>query len=161
MKSYQPVAEQPDPAAEAAKQAEDVAAIKRLNDDRKAASDAGDASTHAALYTDDAILMPPNRPAVVGREALLARWEAMYERHAASRFTRKFTEEVLEVEVAGDWAFMRTAGTVTLTPKAGGEPIEYSGKTLAILKRQPDGAWKCYRTMGHTDRPLPGVIGDN
>ncbi|MEE8586821.1 MAG: hypothetical protein V3T83_18425 [Acidobacteriota bacterium] len=70
----------------------------------------------------------------------------------------KIAAEGLEVEVAGDWAFDRGTYTITLTPKAGGEPVfEDEAKYLTITKRQPDGSWKIYRTISNSDRPLPGA----
>jgi ketosteroid isomerase-like protein len=50
-----------------------------------------------------------------------------------------------EVRVAGDWAYSRGTYSATLTPKAGGEPREDSGKYLTILERQSDGSWKIAR----------------
>ena len=155
----QPAAEQPDPVAEAAKQAEDVAAIKQVFDDYIVAGNAGDAAAIAVCFTDDAILMPPNAPAVVGREAIQSSFQTGFERRPTSKFTVKTTLEVLEVEVAGDWAFIRAAGTFTRTPKAGGEPIRdtNTNKGLNIFKRQPDGAWKIHRLIYNSDLPLPGA----
>ena len=73
------------------------------------------------------------------------------------QFTVKLIVEVLEVRVAGDWAFARMTYTETLTPKAGGEPTEDSGRWLVIYERQPDGAWKIYLEIWNSDRPLPGA----
>ena len=147
-----PAPEQPEPAAEAPTQAEDVAAIKKLIDDYLAAANAGDVSAVAAFYTDDAIRMPPNAPAKIGKEAIQSDVQTQLD-----QFTIKLGLEVVEVEVAGDWAFGRGSHTITLTPKAGGEPTEDSGKWIEILKRQPDGAWKIYRLIWNSDQPLPGA----
>ena len=47
----------------------------------------------------------------------------------------------------------------TLTPKAGGEPTEDSGKWLGILKRQPNGSWKVHRDIWNSDKPFPSTGG--
>ena len=148
----QPAAEQPDPAAEAAQQAEDVAAIKNLDSKWNTAVNAGDAAALANLHTDDAIRMPPNQPAVVGKEAIQSSFQTIFE-----QFTGKLTLSPEEVEVVGDWAFARGTYAGTRTPKAGGEPTEDNGKYLAIFLRQPDGSWKHYRGIWNSDKPLPGT----
>jgi ketosteroid isomerase-like protein len=43
------------------------AALRNLHDQTAAASNAGDLTS---LYSDDAIVMPPNEPALVGKEAI-------------------------------------------------------------------------------------------
>jgi len=146
-----PAAEQP--VAEAPSQAEDVAAIKALNPKAEAAFNAGDAAALADFFTDDAILMPANEPALVGKEAIQSWFQTIFD-----QFTFKWTASTEEVEVAGDWAFERSTSTFTVTPKAGGEPIfEDNTKDLNILKRQPDGAWKTYRSISNSNNPLPGA----
>ena len=141
------------PASQAPSQAEDVAAIKAFGPKAVAATNAGDAAALADLYTEDAIHMPPNRPALVGKEAIQSSYQTGF-----AQFTQKLTLTLEEVEVSGDWAFSRSTYTGTGTPKAGGEPIfEDNGKFLAIHKRQPDSTWKIHRDIANSDRPLPGV----
>jgi uncharacterized protein (TIGR02246 family) len=50
------------------------------------------------------------------------------------------TSEIEEIKVFGEWAFMRTKLTVTITPPGGAEPMTRAGHTLSILKRQ-NGKW--------------------
>jgi uncharacterized protein (TIGR02246 family) len=141
-----------EPAAEVRSQAEDVAAIKTLADDAIAAHNAGDAAAIAALLTDDAVLMPPNEPTVIGKEAAQSGAQTVFD-----HFTVKLTAELVEVEVAGDWAFGRGTFTYTATPKAGGEPIEGSDRFLTIYRRQLDGSWKIHRDIYNSHKPIPGT----
>jgi uncharacterized protein (TIGR02246 family) len=141
-----PAAEQP--VAEAAQQAQDVAAIKALSDDYIAALNAGDAAALADLFTEDAILMGVDAPAAIGKETIQSGMQAFFD-----QFTSKLTGSTEEVEVAGDWAFSRDSYTGTLTPKAGGEPTELKLKGLTVYKRQPDGSWKYYRAIANSDLP--------
>jgi ketosteroid isomerase-like protein len=48
--------------------------------------------------------------------------------------------DIKEIEVAGDWAWMRSFLKVSFTP-AGGDPTKHSGHILTILQRQPDDQW--------------------
>ena len=59
--------------------AKDVAAIKRVIDDWVAATNAGDAVAGASLFTDDGILMLPNEPAVIGKEAIRSHLQAHFD----------------------------------------------------------------------------------
>ena len=134
------------------KRPEDIAAIRSALDEEMAASKAGDAAAFAACYTDDAVLMPPNEPAVVGKQAIQSCAQAIFD-----QFTEEGTAQTVEVEVTGDWGFTRLNFTMTLTPKAGGEAIEDNGKWLQIWRRQPDGSWKIYREIYNSDKPVPGT----
>ena len=149
----QPAAEQPDPATEAAQQAEDIAAIRSAFDEGVAAGHAGDAAALAACwFTEDTVTMQPNLPTRIGKEA-----HQSYLQTTFDQFAMKITAQTEEVEVAGDWGFIRLNFTQTLTPKAGGEPIEVSGRWLQIWKRGPDGSWKVARQISNSDEPLPGT----
>lgn len=130
--------------AEVPTQAEDLAAIKSLFDARIAANNAGDGSAFAALFTDDAILMRGDDPALIGTEAILSNHQAHH-----GQFTEEITGELVEVEAFGDWAFDRGIFTIKLTPKAGGEPTGLTARFIDLLKRQPDGSWKIYRGMAN------------
>ena len=74
-------------------------------------------------------------------------------------FFDQFNQEELvtikEIEVSGNWAFVRLPYTLKLTPKAGGEPFQANGKGLWIFKRQADGTWKASRVIWNGNEPLP------
>jgi uncharacterized protein (TIGR02246 family) len=125
--------------------------VKNLREAYIAAQNAGDAAALTALFTDDAVLMPANAPAASGNEAIQAHFQTLLD-----QVTSELVVSQEEVEVAGDWAFSRGTHTVKLTPKAGGETMEDTGKYLNILKRQPDGSWKIARHIWNSDKPLPG-----
>ena len=52
--------------------------------------------------------------------------------------------EMLEIQVLGDWAFMRTRLSVTATPPDGSPPTRREGHTLTLL-RKDGGRWKLAR----------------
>ena len=128
----------------------DVEGIKRINVDLINAFNTGNVSAAVALVMDDAVDLPPHRPAVIGREAIRSFVQSDFD-----LFTMNFADEIVEVEVAGDLAVIWSNYTVTLTPKDGGEPIENNGKWLKVLKRQPDGSWKFSRNIWNSDNPPP------
>ena len=95
--------------------------------------------------------LPQNAPAAIAAEAFRSSYQAIFD-----QFIVKLNSvEVVEVEAVGEWAFARGSFALTLRPKAGGEPIEDTGNWLTVLKQQADGAWKIYRDMFNSNKPLP------
>jgi len=41
--------------------------------------------------------------------------------------------------------------TASFVASPGGEPKQVRGRLLAVLKKLPDGSWKCFRAMGITE----------
>ena len=126
----------------------DTAAVKKWFDESTAALNANDGSI-VDLGTEDAVVMYADAPAVTGRDALRARQRAIYE-----QATFEETRSVDEVVISGDWAFVRWAGTGTMTPKDGSEPSVFDRKGIAILQRQPDNSWKMARVIWNSNQPV-------
>jgi uncharacterized protein (TIGR02246 family) len=130
--------------------AAETKAINALRAQFIAAFNSNDSAAAAALYTDDAIIMPPNQDTVEGRQAIQAFYAAMFKQNAA-----KIALTPLETRVADDWAYDRGTATTTITQKSAksGKPIEEPSKYLVIVKRQSDGSWKVYREIGNGNAP--------
>jgi uncharacterized protein (TIGR02246 family) len=120
----------------------DVEAITQLPAKYAAAENAGDLDGMMAVYTDDAVRMPPNAPALIGQESIRSWTQANLDQN-----TYQLDNPPEEVQVSGDWAFARGTYTVTVTPKAGGESIQLEGKYLVVFQKQPDGSWKAARDI--------------
>ena len=125
----------------------DVAAIKRVFDEDTTALN-NDGSV-VDLWTEDAVVMFTNAPAVTGRDAA---WEMIS--NAATYEQTRTTDELV---VSGDLAFVRWASTGTFTPKDGGEPSEFDIKGITILQRQPDNSWKMARIILNSNLPAGGA----
>jgi len=100
-----------------------------------------------ALYTEDAIQLPPNQAALQGKAAIQAWYEAF------PPFSN-FQEQSLDIEGQADLAYDRGTYSMTVTPP-GAAPIEDRGKYLTIYRKQADGSWKIARVMFNSDLPLP------
>jgi uncharacterized protein (TIGR02246 family) len=127
----------------------DMAKVATLRDQYTAAANSNDAAAVAALYTDDAVMMPSNEAAVEGKTAIQSWYENMYKRMSV-----KIAITPIETQVAGDWAYDRGTAMLSMTPKAKGKPMEESSKYLVILKRQTDGSWKCFRDIDNSNAPM-------
>jgi uncharacterized protein (TIGR02246 family) len=117
---------------------DDEKAIRDLVETWMAASKAGDTATVMRLMADDAVFMVPGHEPF-GRDAF----------KAAAGTQRTFTmdgaSEIQEIQVLGDWAYLRNHIAVTMTPHDGGKPTRRSGYTLTILRKEPAGNWVLVR----------------
>ena len=123
--------------------AQNRATIEKLNDAWTAAFNKGDAAAVAALYSEDAYVLPPGSAMVKGRAAIEAFW-----RQAAQQMTdAKLT--TLDVLPLGRSA-AREIGTVTLKTKSQ-PPQEVVGK-YAVVWRKVGRDWKLATDIWNTDK---------
>jgi uncharacterized protein (TIGR02246 family) len=111
----------------------DEQAIRDLIDKWMQASREGDTATVLSLMTDDVVFMTPGREPF-GKQAFAAASEAMTDVTVEGRAT------IVELQVLGDWAYLRNHLDLTMTP-ASGTPMHRAGYTLTLLRKQPDGRW--------------------
>ena len=116
----------------------DEDAIRQLVATWLDASRAGDTDKVLSLMTDDVVFLTPGHPPMRGKAAFAASLSSL------KSFDIQGRSEIEEIEIVGDWAWMWTRLTVTMTPKNGGPPVERAGNTLSILDRRA-GAWKIAR----------------
>jgi uncharacterized protein (TIGR02246 family) len=125
---------------------DDERAIRDVVGRWMSASKAGDLATVLSLMTDDAVFLVPGQEPF-GKEAFAAASEAM------SEVRIEGTSEIQEIEVLGDWAYLRSFITATVTP-SDGTGRSRSGYTLTIFRKGPDGQWRLYRDANlMTDAP--------
>jgi uncharacterized protein (TIGR02246 family) len=122
---------------------EDKDGVRAVDAQWARAAKAGDGEAIAALYTSDAILLPPGEPMVKG-EAAKKYWVDF-----TNGFSGPTELNTMAVEGGGDVATAIGTYTMTLTPRKAGAkalPTE-EGKYLEVLKRQDDGSWKIIYDM--------------
>ena len=123
--------------------AQNKATIEKLNDAWTAAFNKGDAAAVAALYTEDAYVLPPGSAIVKGRSAIEAFW-----RQAAQQMTdAKLT--TVDVAPLGRSA-AREIGAVTLKTKSQ-PPQEVVGKYVVVW-RKIGREWKLATDIWNTDK---------
>ena len=116
---------------------DDERAIRELVETWMDASRRGDLPTVLELIDDDVIFMTASREPF-GKEEFRITFEMVRGVKMDGR------SEIREIEVLGDWAWVRNHIDLTLTPR-GGEPLHRVGYTLTILKKGQDGRWRLYR----------------
>jgi uncharacterized protein (TIGR02246 family) len=136
-------------AAPAALSAEDEAAVRAVDDAWAKAATAGDGKAIAALYSDDAVLLPPMEPQVQG-EAAKQYWMTF-----ADNFSAEAELKTTTLEGRGDLAYSAGTYRMTLTPKKpGAKPMPTEeGKYLEVMKKQADGSWKISHDIWNPNAP--------
>jgi uncharacterized protein (TIGR02246 family) len=109
---------------------------------------AKDFATWAALFLDDAVLNPPNEPAVKGRAAIRA-WLEKFPPITEFKLNNE------KVEGRDDLAYVLGIYTMTITPAGAPGPVKDSGKFVTVVRRQPDGTWLAAVDMFSSDLPPP------
>ena len=114
--------------------------VKALHQSAVSALNKGDLEGLMSVYTEDVISMPEGQNPLIGKMAVRQMWKEQLEDYVV-----QVSVTIEEVESCNDLAFERGTFQMTLNPKAGGQPINNTGKYLDILKRLADGKWKYYR----------------
>ena len=126
-----------------------AAAVNAIWDEYEAAQMASDPERWIALWTDDGVKMPPNGPALDGKDPIFVR----VQRGMTNAPVDEMVITALETQNAGDWAYSRGNFTVTYTIAETGVQEMMDGKFMTILQRQPDGTWKIHRDIHNSNVP--------
>jgi len=129
---------------------EDIAAIRNTAAAYHEAAVAKDWDAVATYYTTDAVIMPPNQPAVQGRDGI-KEWYASFPP------VTEVELPIIEIDGRGDLAYARGTYTLTIVMEGVTEPLTDSGKNLAIWRKQTDGSWRIAVDTFNSDLPLPSM----
>jgi uncharacterized protein (TIGR02246 family) len=132
----------------------DLAAIEKLHSQDIAATLSRDTAALTELWTDDAVRLGQGESDDIGKEAIRATNERQ---KAATPELRvlSYVPEVKELAIIDGWAFEWKYYTASYVESPGGEVKHIRGKVLMVLKKQPDGGWRCARAMGVVNAALP------
>ena len=108
----------------------------------------GDAAGCAAVYTEDAEILPPDSPAMTGKQAAQGLWQSIIDMGV-----KGISLQTRELEEMGDRAVERGAVTIDIQGE-GGQTTQASAKFIVLWKRQADGAWKWHWDCFNFDAPL-------
>ena len=126
--------------------AADVQDLDATRDAHVAALNAGDADGWVACFDADGVQMPPNEPANVGI-ASIRTWSRAF----LGAFAVEFSIAPADVDVVADRAIERGAWQITLTPRAGGDPLHDAGKYVTTYRRSPGGPWAMMYDIWNSD----------
>ena len=117
--------------------AEDMEAIRQADLAWSAAQASDGLDGTMSFYLDDAILLPPNSPIAIGKEAI---------REASAQIASpgfSVTWRPMKIEVAQSGEVGYAIGTFEGTSvDSAGNPVPVKGKYVEIWNKQADGSWK-------------------
>jgi uncharacterized protein (TIGR02246 family) len=105
-----------------------------------------------SFYADDATLMYPNMPAIVGKDSIRAYMKLSL---ADPALTIQYQITRVDVAQSGDLGYTQGTSTYTMTDPKTGKPMNDRSKWLTVRKKQADGSWKIVQDTFSSDLPLP------
>jgi len=124
----------------------DMQAIERLHQADVTATLSGDPKALADLFTDDPVLLQPDSPALVGKQAILSANQKDKAEHPWSKVLA-YKPEIHDLQTSDGWAFKWTSFEASFRESENGQPKTFHAKALRVLKREPNGEWKFSRVM--------------
>ncbi|HEV8139001.1 MAG TPA: SgcJ/EcaC family oxidoreductase [Pyrinomonadaceae bacterium] len=126
--------------------AQDRAEIEKFHRRDIAATLSRDTTALTELFTEDGVRLSQGERDDIGKEAIRATNERF---KAATPELRvlSYVPETKDLTVTDGWAFEWGYFTASYVESPGGEVKRFRGKRLMVLKKQPDGSWKCARLM--------------
>lgn len=110
--------------------------LGQMNRDFASALNAKDAKAAAALYAEDAVLIPPGEPLVRGRAAIEEYWRGAIE----SGGIRDVSVQTMDALSSGSLGY-ETGSFVLTTNGPDGEAVMDRGRYIELLRHEPDGRW--------------------
>jgi ketosteroid isomerase-like protein len=120
--------------------------IEKLHQDDITATMARDVDALTALLDDDAVLLQPGTPPIVGKAAFHDFLKQTLSK-APSVQVVKYVPDIRDIQVAGNVAY--EWGYFDAVEKSSEQqaPAKLRAKLLRVMRRQPDGCWKFTRVM--------------
>lgn len=127
--------------------ASDRAGIEAIEREFVTAARTGELETTIQRYAPDAQMMPPNAPAIRGRDAIRAVVVDLPP-------IPKYDVTIESVDGCGDFAVVTGGYALTVQLTNSAAPIEDTGRYLHVFRRI-DGEWLMTYDIFSSDRPLP------
>ena len=112
------------------------AAMEAANKEWSAAYNSLNGKAFPALYTKDAVLMPPGVPPINGSEAIGQFWTDLIK--AGNR--KNFAIDIANIQRDGKYAYQTARWTLDLV-KDTGDVTKVVGSSVRIFEEQADGKW--------------------
>jgi ketosteroid isomerase-like protein len=128
------------------------AALQAAVDAYHAAGSAADTAAVTALYSSDAVTLPPNEAAVIGPEAMGEFAQAFT---AASGFSMRFENVSIGVGAGGDMGYS-LADTIVTVDGPNGQPVTETLRDFHLWKKE-GGAWKVAIDIWNMEAPPAGA----
>jgi len=140
------------------KKKQDIAGIEKFHQQDIAATLSRDPIALTNLWTDDAVRLRLGHSPEIGKKAIQdnnQRWAAVPGIKVVS-----YVPETKDITILDGWAVEWGYITGSYVEGPGGEVKQILGTRLMVLKKMPDGSWKCFRGIGGPTytAPLAGQV---
>jgi len=132
----------------------DWAAVRKANQARNAALEAGDVEAYLDSYTDDAIWLPPHTEEITGKSTARQRLTDKLKNYSYSFSTESKEENQVGPGWIIDWGTYVSAVTDNKT----GDVVNDVGSYLSVWKKCEDGKWRIAYDIWNSDRPAPAPV---
>lgn len=130
----------------------DLEVLAEVRDAYVATSNSGNLEAWLETLTDDVVMMPPDAPAVAGKEAA-GKWIG---ENFFDPFDMELGVHFDDGEVHGSTAWTRGSFTLALAAKGGGDTANMNGKFMNVFRKDAAGAWKYAAVIWNADAPVGG-----
>ena len=120
-----------------------------------AASEGRDLERVLSYWTDDAIVMPPGLPAVIGKRALREYVEASM--HIPG-FRITWTSTDVTFSADRNLAYMFGTNSIDMNGPDGA-PVRIDGRAVTIWRKDPDGEWRCAVDIWNAPPASEDIVG--
>ena len=115
--------------------------IKKILFSYRDALNESNAEKVLSLYTENGVFMPSSAPTAIGQEQLKGTYEFVF-----SNIQLNIEFYIDEIEIVGEYAFVRSTSKGTTFIHASGETVPEENRELFVLKKE-NGSWKIDRYM--------------
>jgi ketosteroid isomerase-like protein len=115
------------------------AALMQTSRNWAKAAATGNADSALAYWTDDAVVLEPDQPALVGKSAIR---RMVVGSMKDPKFSITWEPERAVISESGDMGYLIEHNRVTFTDSSKKVRTVY-GKAVTIWKKEPNGTWKC------------------
>lgn len=103
------------------------------------AAASGDLERIVSFWAEDAVVLPPDQPAVVGKAAIR---DYVRQSLAIPKFSITWDPERATIAAAGDLGYLVEHNRFSFADSTGKIHTQY-GKGVTVWRKDPTGAWKC------------------
>jgi uncharacterized protein (TIGR02246 family) len=117
--------------------------LKQVVSDYQKHVSAGDIQRYVDMFKEDVVWMPPNANDRTGKSEV-------YKAEAAAFANFNFRFEMVPIEIrqlSDAWAMLLCSSQGVMTPRSGGDGVEFRYRVLFLVEKQPDGRWLIARQI--------------
>jgi ketosteroid isomerase-like protein len=115
------------------------AALMQTSRDWAATVPAGNIDSILSFWSDDAVLMPPDEPALVGKDAIRNYVTGAL---AIPGFMITWEPEQAMISASGDMAYLIERSSVSFSDSTGAKVTQLA-KAVTVWRKDPRGRWRC------------------